>query len=268
MNKVIAAVDNTAAAQTVMAAGTPIAELFEATVEAVHVRDGGARTARAAATAAGRVLREVDGPVVDALIAEARRTDVAALVVGARSTPAGRRPAGHVALDIITAATKPVAVVPPDPARPSDLGRLLVPLDGTRSTARALEGVIQTACRHDVDVVVLHVRDEASLPRFSDQPHHEFDAWEREFMARYCSAPEARVELRVGVPAPAVVAMAVEAEADVIALGWRQDLAPGRAAVVREVLERSTVPVLLVPMEARGARASDSPSSRTGTPVA
>jgi nucleotide-binding universal stress UspA family protein len=267
MNKVIAAIDNTAAAQSVLAAGTPIAELFEANLEAVHVRDGGARTARAAAAAAGRALREVDGPVVDALISEARRQDVAALVVGARSTPAGRRPAGHVALDVITAVTKPVAVVPPDPLRPSGLGRLLVPLDGSWSTARALQGVIETACRHDVDVVVLHVRDEASLPRFSDQPHHEFDAWEREFMARYCSAPEARAELRVGVPAPAVIAMAAEAEADLIALGWRQDLAPGRAAVVREVLERSRVPVLLVPMEAGNATASGSPAARTGAPT-
>lgn len=267
MNRVIAAIDNTAAAQAVLAAGTTIAELFEATLEAVHVRDDGARTARAAAAAAGLALREVNGPVVRALVSEARRRDVAALVVGARATPAGRRPAGHIALEVITAATTPVAVVPPDPRRPSGLERLLVPLDGTSSTARALEGVIEIACRHNVDVVVMHVRDEASLPPFSDQPQHEADAWEREFMARYCSAPTARAELRVGVPAPAVVAMAAEAEADVVALGWRQDLTPGRAAVVREVLERSRVPVLLVPMQAGHARASPSPAARTGAPA-
>jgi len=267
MNKVIAAIDNTAAAQAVLAAGTPIAELFEATLEAVHVRDDGARIARAAAAAAGLALREVNGPVVRALVSQARGRDVAALVVGARATPAGRRPAGHVALDVIAAATTPVAVVPPGPRRRSTLERLLVPLDGTSSTARALEGIIEIACRHHVDVVVMHVRDEASLPPFSDQPHHEADAWEREFMARYCTAPLARGELRVGVPAAEVVAMAAEAEADVVALGWRQDLSPGRAAVVREVLERSRIPVLLLPVDAGRASVSGSPAARTGTPA-
>ena len=192
MNRVTAAIDNTAAAPTVLAAGTTIAELFEATLEAVHVRDDGARTARAAAAAAGLSLREVNGPVVPALVSEARRRDVAALVVGARATPAGRRPAGHIALDVITAATTPVAVVPPDPRRPSGLKRLLVPLDGTSSTARALEGFIEIACRHNVDVVVMHVRDEASLPPFSDQPQHEADAWERDVHGPLLLCPERR----------------------------------------------------------------------------
>jgi hypothetical protein len=37
-----------------------------------------------------------------------------------------------------------------------------------------------------------------------------------------------------------------------IALGWSQDLAPDRAAVVREVLTRTDVPVLLLPCTAAG----------------
>jgi hypothetical protein len=32
-----------------------------------------------------------------------------------------------------------------------------------------------------------------------------------------------------------------------IALGWQQDLTPPRAAVVREVLARTPVPVILLP---------------------
>jgi hypothetical protein len=35
--------------------------------------------------------------------------------------------------------------------------------------------------------------------------------------------------------------------ADMIALGWRRRLAPERAAVVREVLARTPVPVILLP---------------------
>jgi hypothetical protein len=248
MRKVIAAIDDTAAARAVLAAGRLVAELFDARLEAVHVRDDGARTARLAARAAGLQLREVDAPVVKALVLEAQELDVAALALGARATPAGRRPAGHVALEVITAVPRPVAVVPPDVSPQPDLQRLLVPLDGTSATAQALAGVIERACGCDIDVVILHVLGEESLPPFSDQPHHEAEAWVREFMARHCPAAAARAELRVGVPAHAVEATAVEMGADLIALGWSQELAPGRAAVVREVLERGRIPVLLVPI--------------------
>jgi len=249
MRKVIAAIDDTAAARAVLATGRLVAGLFAASLEAVHVRDDGARTARIAAAAAGLQLREVDGPVVDALVFEARASEVAALTLGARATPAGRRPAGHVALEVITAVSRPVAVVPPDVRPQPDLRRLLVPLNGTVATAHALAEVIELACRCDLDVVILHVLAEKSLPPFSDQPHHEAEAWVREFMVRHCPAAAARAELRVGVPAHAVEATAVEMGADLIALGWSQALAPGRAAVVREVLERGRIPVLLVPIQ-------------------
>lgn len=43
---------------------------------------------------------------------------------------------------------------------------------------------------------------------------------------------------------------------DLIALGWSQELAGGGAAVVREALERSRVPVLLVPVGAPIAMAA------------
>jgi len=253
MRKVIAAIDDTAAARAVLATGRLVAELFDASLEAVHVRDDGARTARSAARAAGLRLREVDGPVVRALVLEAQELDVAALALGARATPAGRRPAGHVALEVITAVPRPVAVVPPEVRPEPDLRRLLVPLDGTSATAQALAEVIERACQRDIDVVILHVLGEESLPPFSDQPHHEAEAWVREFKARHCPVAAARAELRVGVPAHAVVSTAVETGADLIALGWAQHLAPGRAAVVQEVLERGRIPVLLVPIELGGS---------------
>jgi hypothetical protein len=34
-----------------------------------------------------------------------------------------------------------------------------------------------------------------------------------------------------------------------IVLAWAQELAPGRASVVRETLRRGTIPVLLVPVK-------------------
>ncbi|HSC91419.1 MAG TPA: universal stress protein, partial [Gaiellaceae bacterium] len=84
-------------------------------------------------------------------------------------------------------------------------------------------------------------------------PHHELEAWKEEFLARHAPRPEdVRLEVRVGRPGESVLRVAEEADADLIALGWARDLSRGRAAVVREVLERSPIPVLLVSVTPAG----------------
>jgi nucleotide-binding universal stress UspA family protein len=247
MKRVIAAIDQTPAARSVLVAGRALAQLLGAELEAISVREDGSHTAQRAAAAARVKLREVVDPVVQTLVSEASGTDVVALVLGARSTPAGRRPAGHVAIQVIAGCEKPVLVVPPEARIRRRFERLLVPLDGSWSSARALAGSIEQACRAGLDVVILHVLDEGSLPPFSDQPHHEAEAWIDEFLARFCPVAETRAELRFGIPAHAVASVAEELGADLIALSWSQDLAEGRASVVREVLERGRSAVLLVP---------------------
>ncbi len=101
---------------------------------------------------------------------------------------------------------------------------------------------------------MLHVHSPETVPAFEDQRHHEVPAWEGEFVARFVSVPNAHVEViqRVGVAADRIVAVACDVEADLIALGWNQNLAPGRAQVVREALTHSTIPVLLVPTPLSG----------------
>jgi hypothetical protein len=42
--------------------------------------------------------------------------------------------------------------------------------------------------------------------------------------------------------------VARDVDADMIALGWAQDLAPGRASVVRWALEHTPVPLVLMPL--------------------
>ena len=58
------------------------------------------------------------------------------------------------------------------------------------------------------------------------------------------------LETRVGVPGEHVLRVARDAGADMVALGWSQKLEHGHAAVVREVLAASPMPVLLVPVDA------------------
>jgi nucleotide-binding universal stress UspA family protein len=247
--RLLAAVDNSAVARHVLEAANVIAPLLGASVDAIHIREDGARTARAAASAAGLELREAPDHIFERLTEAAREEDVVGLVIGTRSGRLARRLLGHVALDLLVAVSKPLVLVPPHTAMAFQLRRVLVPLDGTTITAAALTETVALARDAEVEVDVLHVREEDSLPLFSEQPQHETESWAREFIARYCPAVDlGRLHLRVGRPGEHVVGVAEETGADLIALGWAQDLSPGRASVVREALERSRIPVLLVPV--------------------
>jgi nucleotide-binding universal stress UspA family protein len=258
---VIAAIDNSAAARPVLAAAARLADVVHAGLEAVHVREDGSVTAQAAARQAGARLRELQDPTVEALIRAAEAADVAALVLGARGTPVGRRPTGHVALELITGLSKPLLVVPPHARIPASFRRALVPLDGTRATAVALRKTIELACGAGLEVVLLHVHDADSLPLFGDQPQHEVEAWGAEFATRHFpgTGSSIRVEVRVGPPSFHVLRVAEEAGADLLVLGWSQDLSAGRAVVVREALAGSGVPVLLVPAGTPGSRRRGAP---------
>jgi Universal stress protein family len=250
MTKVLAAVDNSLAAQAVLATAASLGRLFEAEVEAIHVREDGDQLARSEAEAAGVPLRVVEGATVDALVAAGRDDAVVALVVGARRLPHSVRPIGTTALEVITSVLKPVAVVPPEATPTPALARVLVPLEGTISTALAPRSIIALARDASIDVVVLHVHDAGSVPAFTDQPQHQAAAWRDEFLARYCpwGLDSVTLELRVGRSADQILAVADEVGADLIALGWSQDLVAGRAPVVREVLERGRTPALLIPV--------------------
>ncbi|MBD0291909.1 MAG: universal stress protein [Thermoleophilia bacterium] len=143
-----------------------------------------------------------------------------------------------------------MAVVPVETSHPGRLARILVPLEGTRTSSLAPRRTIELARDAGLEIVLLHVFAPASLPRFTDQPQHETASWTHEFLARYspCPPDDVRLEVRVGEPREHVVAVARESDVDVIALGWAQELAEGRAAVVRAALEEARVPVVLIPV--------------------
>jgi nucleotide-binding universal stress UspA family protein len=270
MPTVLAALDANASAKPVLDTALAIATLFDATATALHVREDGAGAARELTGAAGIELREVTGSPVDQIVAATRRPGVAALVLGARGVHGGPQPAGHTALEIITRAPKPVVVVPPQAQPPKRLARILVPLEGTSASSRALEDTLKLAHRQRLEILVLHVHSPATVPAFSDHEPHATRAWDEEFLARHVSAPRERVTLlrRLGVPADDIVTIAREAGADLIVLAWNQNLAPGRARVVSETLAHSDVGVLLLPapLSPHDKRPGGSVDRRTRTP--
>lgn len=257
MDRVLAAIDASPCATAVTQTALSIADWFEATVTALHVREDSSDAPLQVARDAHVELYEAAGSPVDAIVAAADEHDVVAVALGARGEHHGSRPAGHTALEVITRVNKPVVVVPPDGTRAAPITRILIPLEGTDESSQAIADILALAARRGVDILVLHVHTPDAVPPFQDQPHHQVEAWQQEFLARFVSAPPDRVEIiqHVGAPAERVTAVSRAAEADAMVLGWSQNLSPGRAEVVREALAHSTMPVLLVPTREPTSRA-------------
>jgi hypothetical protein len=175
---------------------------------------------------------------------------VIAAVLGARGTPAGRRPIGRTALRVVEQANKPVVVVPPVAARGSrrPFQRLLVPLDATAESFRPIEATLRPLLAHEVELIVLHVFTDTTMPRTLDRPARDLALLGDEFLARYCPTA-ARIVFRTGAVADQVAALSHEQESDLVVLSWSQDASADHAAVIREVLSRSIVPVLLLPAD-------------------
>jgi nucleotide-binding universal stress UspA family protein len=254
MKKVLAALDNSLAGKSLLAAARTFARLLDAEVEAVHVQTDGDRTARSTAEAAGVPFRLLKGPVVEQLVEAGGASDVVALAIGARGTPCAPRPLGGTASAVASVLPKPVMIVPPDADPPQAFRRVLVPIEGLVSQALAPRWLFEPARGAGIDVLALHIHDADSIPAFTDQPQHEQPAWADEFVRRYCrwGVEDVQLTTRVGRVGELVPLVAGENDCDLIALGWSQELSSARAPVVRETLERAPLPVLLVPVSGPG----------------
>lgn len=247
--RVLAFVDESPMVPNVVTMATTLGNVFAAEVEAVHIGPDVSEELQAATRDTGVPLRCEPGHAPDQIVAEIEDEGVVAGVLGARQLPANARPAGHIALDVITRVDRLVAVVPPE-ARvpdPGELRRVLIPLDGREASADAVRRLCEACTSSGIDVIVLHVFDAETTPRFWDQPQYEAEAWGDEFLARFMEKSGASVRLRSGMPQEWVPDMAYEEDVDAIALAWAQHLDPGRASVVRRVLVEAPVPILLLP---------------------
>ncbi|MFP3913707.1 MAG: universal stress protein [Actinomycetota bacterium] len=244
--RVDAFVEDSPEAAEVLQMALSLADVFSVEAEALHVGRRNERLARLAESE-NVLLRTVAGDPTQQIIAEMDSPGVVMGVLGCRQ-PAGPRPGGHVALQVIARVARVLAVVPPGARLPSpgEIRRILVPLDGSRESALAVRELCDVFARSNIDVVVVHVFDRETVPSFWDQPHYAAEAWGEEFRAQFLES--ASIRLRTGEPYDRILAVASEEAVDAIALGWSQRLDPGRARVVRHMLSESPVPVLLVPV--------------------
>jgi hypothetical protein len=250
MSRVLAAIDGTAASPVVLAVATEVGRLLSADVDAVHVVESAAIDAEVRVEGAEVKLRLLEGAVAPVLVSEASAPEVDAVVVGLRRLIGAPYTAGHVALDVIDHSDTIVVAVPPAVPLSYRLRTVLVPVQPR--PAEALRRVVRLAQGAHLDLVILHVHDETSIPAFEDQSHYDTEVWADEFLARW--VPGARygsvVEVRVGTPVEVIIGATRDRHADMLALGWDRDRSHGRASVVRAALARSAVPVALLPVRA------------------
>jgi nucleotide-binding universal stress UspA family protein len=243
-------------------------ELLNATVALLHVSDD-------ALTPAALVERmRLSGEDVPGLIVEHRPGAAAAEIVKAAGerhaamivmcpqirTDLRWRALGSVAAAVLRAAPCPVVLVPSARGRKRwELHRLLVPHDGTPTSAATIGPATDLALKAAAELVVLHVATPGAetptepgtlvSPRYIDQPQHEWPAWAQEFLARLCAVGGARGETEIrlavaqGDAGAAIVNFA--RQSDLIVLGWRGVLEPDRARTMQRVIRDTTCPVIV-----------------------
>lgn len=187
----------------------------------------------------------------DAEVVEAARRHHAELVVmSACGASAGKDglPLGSVARAVLAQCPVPVLLLPLRYRETLPWTSMLAAASGEAAADKALGMAAQLAGALGLEVTVLHSAD----ARYVDAPHHEYPRRLQEMVARgvAASAPhEARcvcdVVLRHGDPAQALLEEAAQRQSSVLALGWHGVLEPGRAEVLKRLLEKASCALLV-----------------------
>ncbi len=277
---VLVPLDGSVRATSAIPVGRGFGELLHATVTLLHVSDDALTPAEliermklSGEDVAGLIVEHRSGDAAAAIVKEAGEHHAAVIVMCPQvRTDLKSRALGSVAVEILRTAPCPVVLVPPARGRKRwALRRLLVPHDGTPTSAAAMGPATEFALTAAAELIVLHVAtpgDERPTepgtlvsPRYVDQPQHEWPAWVQEFLERLQAVGDAEGEVELhlevaqGEAGEAIVDFA--RQSDLIVLGWRGALEPDRARTMRRVIRDTTCPVIVfrVGHEARIDRA-------------
>lgn len=219
----------------------------------------------------GLVLDVAAGDPGEALAA-ALTTRAAAYVIVAAAPGGG--PDDHLGVGDLAQRALEIAcggVVILDPrAGAAQIRRILLPLDGTPSTASAITpaGELARSLGAELDILLVgeahprFERERARLseepgamapPQYVDQPHHEWTAFAEEFLHRFLGAighcpPDIvrRFFLGAGEPGAEILRVAAAVESDLLVLVWHGNLCQRHGSVFRDVLRGARCPVLVL----------------------
>jgi nucleotide-binding universal stress UspA family protein len=211
-------------------------------------------------------MHHTTGHAADAIRKIARQLPASAILLSSHGATGNLDAlAGHVTLGVLTDPPCPVYVVRSALSAQSQVHRLrhvrriLVPLDGSEQAAQAMTEGAALATAAKARLVLLYVLCDQpaaarrpAISRYSDQIHHEMEAWRDEFLRsgfareRAGGAFSAEVALRCGDPGEQIVRYAADEDCDVIITAWGGSLSAGRAQVVRTLLAQAPCPVLFL----------------------
>ncbi len=269
---VVVAWDGSRTAAEAFPVARALAADLNARVELLHVHPTGISSADArkqlgseGVDIEGYDLRiEVDGGA-PGILSVTRDPAVDVIVISSRGGGHPGLPGlGSVARGVLAGGRKPVLVLRPSirfHAQPR-FRRLLLPIAGSPVTSAALAPLARLAARLGASLDFLYVhcpgqrlrseRGGVAAPRYVDQPQHEWQSWMTESVERVMACVEdgrdlsLRMHLAHGEPAREIVRYAEKEELDLIALVRRSKLQPGRARVLRAVVDQAGVPVLVL----------------------
>jgi nucleotide-binding universal stress UspA family protein len=211
----------------------------------------------------GLVIDQCTGSPAEAIVREAAARHSVLIVMAA---PAGTddplHAFGSVLGDVLRTAPCHVILVPSNLSQhPWALRQLVLPHDGTPTSAAAIAPTAKLASLAGANLVVLHVATPSDerpaesgafvVPRYLDQPQHEWSAWSQEFLERVrglchpADIEKIRLVLAHGEASAAILEFARSNASDLIALAWRGRLEPARAKTMRQVIRGAPCPVIV-----------------------
>jgi len=273
---VLVPLDGSASATGAIPVARRLAGLLDATVVLLHVVEDDIpapatlieRMNLSADDVHGFIVEHGRGVPEEVILKEAARRHAAAIVMCTQThTDIRWRTFGHVAKPVFCGAPCPVVLIPPSRGRePWDLRQVLVPHDGSPTSAVTIEPAADLAAGSGAELVVLHVATPTPakrvepgtflVPSYVDQPHHEWNAWTREFVDRLCAVGGARSDanIRMMVAEGEADASIIQSahHSDLIVLGWHGVLEPDRAVTLRRVVHDTSCPVIVFRVDRAG----------------
>jgi nucleotide-binding universal stress UspA family protein len=285
-NTVLVPLDGSVRATAALPVASRLARLLHATVVLLHVGEDPIapselleRMSLSDEDILGLVVEYRLGVPADVIVQEAAERHAAMIVMCPQvRIDARSRTFGSVAEAVLCAAPCPVVLVPPARGRKRwELRKVLVPHDGTPASAVTMGPATDFASMAAAELVVLHVATPVSqraiepgtlvVPRYIDQPHHEWLAWTQEFLHRLRAVGGGKndVAIRLAVAQGEAGSAIVEfaRQSDFIVLGWRGALEADRALTVRHVIRNTDCPVMMLRLDPNGGRGNGHHRRRT-----
>ncbi len=267
MTTILVPLDGTPHATVALPVARTLADLLDDTLHVIHVaerhippEDVLRELHMTSEEVRGTVVDLRSGSPAEAIVRAAREEDDATIVLCTHTgTEKPYGALGHVAEEVLQQTTVPVILVQPERGhRPWIVDHMLLPHDGSPTTAEGFAPAARIALRAHAELLVLHVAGPGgqpqepgtyTLPRYMDQPQHEWPNWASEFLERAgCMGQlppdlELRLELATGDPGEEIVRCARDHGTDLIVMAWHGRAEPECAETFKTVIHEAPCPV-------------------------